>query len=104
VDTADLSGVTTDDIEQRELMLNRFKRLFSELMKGRIARNNFTAWEVQILLDFEACELPARRRSEILRQYQRAVEHQMETGAGPPMMLSQFLVEREHRRAALSRE
>jgi hypothetical protein len=40
VDTADLSGVTTDDIEQRELMLNRFKRLFSELMKGRIARNN----------------------------------------------------------------
>jgi len=100
--TADVSIVSTDDLEQRELMLNRFRRLFSELMKGEILRNNFLPWEIDILLDFEACELPSRRRLEILRQYQRAVERQMESGPGPPMLLSHFLVLRERRRASAS--
>ena len=85
-------------------MLNRFRRLFGELMKGQILRNSFEQWEVEILLDFEACELPSRRRLEVLRQYQRAVEKQLETGLGPPMLLSQFLVLRERRRAAMSEE
>jgi hypothetical protein len=89
-----------DDIEQRELMLNRFRRLFGELMRGEITRNHFAAWEVDILLDFQACELPSRRRGDILRQYLRAVERQLESGPGPPMRLSQFLVVREQRRAS----
>jgi hypothetical protein len=88
----------TDDLEQRELMLNRFRRLFGELMRGQIARNSFAAWEVDILLDFQACELPARRRGDILRQYQRAVERQLDAGPGPPILLSHFLVLRERRR------
>jgi hypothetical protein len=50
-------------------------------------------------MDFETCKLEARRRVEILNQYQRAVERQMETGPGPPMKLSQFLVIRAQRRA-----
>jgi hypothetical protein len=95
---------STDDIEQRELMLNRFRRLFSELMRGEIARNNFAPWEVEILIDFNACELPAKRRLDILRQYQRAVERQLDAGPGPPMLLSHFLVLRERRRAGSSSE
>ena len=79
-------------------MLNRFRRLFGELMRGQITRNNFMAWEVDLLLDFEACDLPARRRTDILRQYLRAVERQLESGPGPPMRLSHFLVQRERRR------
>jgi hypothetical protein len=34
---------------------------------------------------------------EILRQYQRAVEKQMEMGPGPPMKLSEFLIRRAQR-------
>ena len=89
---------TDQDIEQRELMLNRFRRLLSELTKGVMARNCFAPWEIEILLDFDACELPPRRRSEILRQYQKAVERQLEEGPGPPILLSHFLVLRERRR------
>ena len=85
-------------------MLNRFRRLFSELMRGEIARNNFAPWEVEILIDFNACELPAKRRLDILRQYQRAVERQLDAGPGPPMLLSHFLVLRERRRAGSSSE
>ena len=80
-----------DDSEQRERQLHRFKRLFGELLGGEIRRNNFEPWEVALLLDLETCQLPSRRRMEILRQYERAVEKQLESGPGPPLKLSQFL-------------
>jgi len=92
---------SSDDLVERELDLNRFKRLMGEVLRGQIARNSFVSWEVEILLDFNACELEPRRRTEILRQYQRAVERQFESGpGGPPMKLSQFLVERARRSQA----
>jgi hypothetical protein len=80
-----------------ELMLNRFRRLIAELQRGTITRNDFHAWEVDLLVDFESCQLDPRRRAEILRQYERAVERQLETGPGPPMKLSEFLVLRARR-------
>jgi hypothetical protein len=95
---ADLWIVTADDLVQVELMLNRFRRLISELLKGIIPRNHFEPWEVGILLDIETCDLDPRRRPETLRRYQKAVERQLETGPGPPMKLSEFL-ERSNRRA-----
>jgi len=89
---------SADDIELRERQLNRFRRLIGELLRGEMHRNSFEPWEIELLLDFDTCQLPTRRRLEILRQYQKAVERQMETGPGPPMKLSHFLVMREQRR------
>ena len=80
-------------------MLNRFNRLMRELMRGAIARNTFEAWEIDLLLDLETCQLERRRRWDILRQYQRAVERQLQNGPGPPMKLSEFLEARERKRA-----
>ena len=93
--------VTADDYEHRELQLNRFRRLIGELMRGEMNRNTFETWEIDLLLDFETCQLPLRRRLEVLRQYRKAVERQLETGPGPPIKLSHFLVLREQRRNAL---
>jgi hypothetical protein len=90
--------VEAGDVIQLELMLNRFKRLLSELVCGVINRNAFEPWEIEIMLDFPKCHLEPKRRLEILRQYQRAVERQMATGPGPPMKLSTFLEMRERRR------
>jgi hypothetical protein len=87
-----------DELIQLELMLNRFNRLINEVMRGAIARNSFLPWEVDLLLDMETCQLDRRRRADILRQYQRAVERQMESGPGPPMKLSEFLEARARRR------
>ena len=86
-----------DEAEDRELMLNRFRRLVAELLRGQTKRNSFQAWEVELLVDFDACALPVRRRQDVLRQYQRAVERQLSTEPGPPMKLSSFLVVREMR-------
>ena len=89
-----------DDLIDRELMLNRFRRLIGEILRKETARNSFQPWEVDILVDLESCALESRRRLEILRQYQRAVERQLEIGPGPPMKLSEFLVLQAQKHAA----
>jgi hypothetical protein len=93
--------VTADDLIQVELMLNRFNRLIMELLRGAIVRNSFQPWEVDILLDIDSCGLEPRKRGEILRQYQKAVTRQLETGAGPPMKLSQYIQQRMTRRPSM---
>lgn len=90
--------MSADELVELELMLNRFRRLIGEVIRGTLARNSFHPWEVEILMDLENCRLERRRRLEILRQYQRAVERQMVTGPGPPMKLSEFLAMRARRR------
>jgi len=87
-----------------ELMLNRFRRLMTELQRGVINRNDFHRWEVEILLDIEECQLDPRYRLETLRQYQKAVERQLDIGPGPPMKLSEYLILRSRRGQASSAE
>jgi len=91
--------MAAEDLIALELMLNRFNRLMNEILRGAIVRTTFQPWEVELLLDMECCQLDPRRRQEILRQYQRAVERQLETGPGPPMKLSEFLQVRTMRRS-----
>ena len=86
-----------DDLAALEVMLNRFRRLVRDLQRGTITRNDFQPWEVDILLDIESCHVERGRREETLRQYQRAVERQLETGPGPPMKLSEYLKLRAQR-------
>jgi hypothetical protein len=91
-----------DELVQIELTLNRFRKLVTELQKGAIHRNSFEPWEIEILMDLENCPVKRRRRLDILGQYLRAVEHQMESGSAVPMRLSEFLATRtqKQRRSA----
>ena len=91
-----------EDIIALELMLNRFRKLMNEIFRGAIVRSTFEPWEVEILVDLDAVDLEPRRRNEILRQYLRAVEKQMEVGPGPPMKLSEFLQLRMTRRPKIA--
>ena len=90
-----------DDLVQLELMLNRFRRLMGELLGGALHRNAFAPWEIELVLDFQTCTVDPRRRLETLRAYQKAVEHQLETGPGPPMKLSEYLQLKMTRRPAI---
>jgi hypothetical protein len=87
-----------DDRVLVEQMLNRFRRLIQELHRGRITRSAFQPWEIELLLDIATCHLERKSKTDILRQYQRAVERQLETGSGPPMKLSEFIQLRAKRR------
>jgi len=74
-----------------EARLNRFNRLMQELIRGNMSRNTFQPWEIEILLDIEACNLRDGVKKETLRRYQKAVQRAMEKGAPTPFRLSQYL-------------
>ena len=93
--------MAAEELIEQELMINRFNRLIGEVIRGALARNSFQPWEVEILLDLDQCQLEKRRRVDILRQYQKAVERQVNNGDGPPMKLSEFLILREQRKATV---
>jgi hypothetical protein len=74
-----------------EAVLHRFNRLMQELLEGSFRRNAFRPWEVELLLDIEACDLGGANRREILRRYQKAVQRHMERGGTAPLKLSEYL-------------
>ncbi len=80
--------VETLDSEAR---LNRFNRLMQEIIRGNMTRNTFQPWEIQILLDIEACQIREPVKRETLRRYQKAVQRAMEKGAPTPLHLSEYL-------------
>ena len=83
---------------EAERMRNRFRKPVAEVTLENVKRNAFEPWEVEIPLDMEACSIEPKRRGEILRQYLRGVEKQMEKGPGPPMKLSGILQRKTTRR------
>ena len=87
--------MTADDLVDRELTFNRFRRLIAEVLRGGTRRTVFQPWEVELLVDIEVCGLDSKRRAGTLRQYVRAVERQLEQGPGPPMKLSEFVGARQ---------
>ena len=82
--------MTKHTAEPDELLL-RFNRLVRGLLSGRIARNTFQPWEIELLLDIEGCQITKRAREGVLRRYLRAIRRQIEKGATTPMKLSEFL-------------
>lgn len=76
-------------------ILIQFNRLMRELEQGSVRRNCFQPWEIELLLDMDACNLPSRRKRETLRRYQKAVQRRIEQGATTPLKLSQYLSPRQ---------
>jgi hypothetical protein len=72
-------------------ILLRCNRLIRGLLSGRIDRNTFQPWEIEMLLDIHSCQITKRAWDGVLRRYQRAIQRQIEKGATAPMKLSEFL-------------
>lgn len=89
-----------DAVHNSEAVLNRFNKLMQELLRGNIHRNTFRPWEVEILLDIEACSLQNGTKRETLRRYQKAVQRAMEKGAPGPLLMSEYLGQQRSRKAS----
>ena len=79
------------ETQDSEVVLTRFNRLIQELIRGTMNRNTFQPWEIEVLLDIEACNLRDAVKKETLRRYQKAVQRAMEKGAPAPFRLSEYL-------------
>ena len=84
-----------------EAILAQFNRLMNELLLGKLVRNTFRPWEIEVLLDIQMCDLRDGQKRETLRRYQRAVQRQMEKGSRDPMKLSDYLAANKAKRLAL---
>jgi hypothetical protein len=80
-----------DSLPDSDAILAQFNRLIQELLRGNVQRNTFRPWEIEILLDIEACNLRDNAKRDTLKRYQRAVQRHMEKGARLPLTLSQYL-------------
>lgn len=89
-----------DSLPDSETVLAQFNRLIQELLRGNVTRNTFRQWEIDLLLDIEACDLKSTARRETLWRYQKAVKRHMEKGARLPLKLSEYLENVKAKRAA----
>jgi hypothetical protein len=81
----------SDSLPDHDAVLAQFNRLVQELLRGNMHRNTFRPWEIELLLDIEACNLRESAKRETLRRYQKAVQRHMEKGARLPLKLSEYL-------------
>ncbi len=72
-------------------VLLRFNRLLRDLESGYLPRNSYRPWEVELLLDFQSCDISSWNRKRLLDRYQRAVQRALERGASRPLKLSEYL-------------
>jgi hypothetical protein len=83
-----------------EIVHAQFNRLINELIKGSIGRNTFQAWEVELMLDIQACDFGDTPHKEMLKRYQKAVQRAYDKGAKMPMKLSEYISSLRSRRNA----
>ena len=87
-----------NSLPDSDAVLAQFNRLIQELLRGNMHRNTFRPWEIELLLDIEACNLRETNKRDTLRRYQKAVQRQMEKGAALPLKLSEYLGELKSKR------
>lgn len=86
-----------------EARLHQFNRLIQDLLRGRLNRNTFQPWEVEILLDIESCDLSNMNKRELLQRYQKAANRYVERGGRTLLKLSEYLAGKHRLRADKSR-
>jgi len=89
-------------IHDVELVHAQFNRLLNELIKGVINRNTFQRWEIELMLDIQACDFGDTPQKEMLKRYQKAVQRSYDKGVKMPMKLSEYLESLKARRVASS--
>ena len=75
-----------------DAVLMQFNRLIEEILGKNLHRTTFWPWEIDILVDLASCSFRASPKYDsILRDYQNAVQCQMQEGARVPLKLSEYL-------------
>lgn len=96
-----MTEVMADEaMADNDQVLSRFNRLIQDLFRENVNRNCFQPWEIELLLDMQTCELRESNKREVLRQYQKAVQRQLEKKAGAPLKMSEYLTQKRSKRSA----
>ena len=56
------------------------KELLDQLLSGSLPGGSFAPWQIELLLDVEACAIPRHQRYHTFRRYVRALQHNITFG------------------------
>ncbi|MBI1895711.1 MAG: hypothetical protein HYS04_04110 [Acidobacteria bacterium] len=79
-------------------MPSQFHKLIENLLRGKLDRHAFERWEIELLLEVEACRLPKSKRDRALRSYRSFVLRQIESGCTRLAGFAEYLAERGQKR------
>lgn len=80
-----------------ERRLANLDTLLSDLIAGRFHRTTFQPWEVEVLLDIEACNIGDANKKQLLKRYQKAAHRWFERGGRTLLLLSDYRARRHCR-------
>lgn len=89
-------------MEDSTAMLTRFNRLIRDIQNGASTRHCFQPWEVELLLDIEACGLDPVKKRRVFSQYANAARRRLEQGIPRPLKLSEYLAGRRRAKASFT--
>ena len=80
-----------------ESRLAGLDNLVADLIAGQFHRTTFQPWEVEVLLDIQACKLGDANKKELLRRYQKAAHRWFDRGGRTLLLLSDYRAKRHCR-------
>ena len=86
------------ELESRLVQLDK---LLADMIAGQFRRNTFQPWEVEVLLDIQACNVGESNRKELLKRYQKAAHRWFDRGGRTLLLLSDY-VARRHRHTPIN--
>ncbi|MEP7362280.1 MAG: hypothetical protein ABI972_03425 [Acidobacteriota bacterium] len=72
-------------------MASRFHRLMGSFISNNLNRTVFQRWEIELLIDIEACQMERRVTMRMFAEYRKAAHKQLVESGGAPMQLSEYL-------------
>ena len=88
--------VTLPAIELESRLAN-LDKLVADLIAGQFHRTTFQPWEVEVLLDIQACKLGDSNKKELLKRYQKAAHRWFDRGGRTLLLLSDYRARRHCR-------
>jgi hypothetical protein len=77
-----------------ERRLANLDTLLADLTSGRFHRTTFQPWEVEVLLDIQACNVGDANKKKLLKRYQKAAHRWFDRGGRTLLMLSDYRARR----------
>jgi hypothetical protein len=73
-----------------------------DIQNGEITRTCFRGWEIELLLDIQACDLRPLNKRRVLQRYMKAVQRRLEQGSPRPLKLSEYLARGRSRAGSMA--
>ncbi len=86
-----METLPASELENR---LAQLDKMLEDLISGRLRRTTFQPWEVEVLLEIQACRMSDSKRKMLLRRYQKAVHRWFSRGERTLLSFSDYLAKR----------